>query len=211
MIVFSPSTILAYAGIQALIHIGARGQKDRQWGLSVFNSLLMSAYGVIYFLHWLFHHDLSATLATDRAVYQLQSYLVIDFIYNGFINTEVQQSMLEFWIHHSVYAAVCSVVIQYSISGVAVAYMILEVPTALRALGTIQPEWRTDLGFGIAFFFMRVLAPFVFYLRDHATYPTFAHGVFVAMQTLHCYWFYRWCKSQAPRLLIAALGIEERS
>lgn len=201
MIAFSLPTILSYAGIQSLIHAGARNSKDRQWGLSVFNSTLMSVYGLLYLLNWLFTHDLTATAMTDRVVYQLQAYLVVDLIYNGFINTETRHSVLEFWAHHSIYSVLCGLAIQYDVSGLAVVYMIMEVPAAIRGIGTIQPEWRSDAGFGLSFFLLRILLPFVFVFHDGHLYPLVFKVAFAAMQTLHCYWFYRWCCSQLPRLL----------
>lgn len=198
--------LLSFAGIQTLVHYGARNEKDRQWGLSVFNASLMSMYGSFLFLHWVFIHDITATAFTDHVLYQLQAYLIVDLIYNGFIKCDVRQSLLEFWIHHSVYAIVLGLIIVSRASGMAGAYVILEIPAAIRGWGTIQPEWRSDVGFGTSFFLLRVLLPFVVLARDGYLYPAVFLCVFWAMQTLHCYWFYLWCKSQLPRLIEAALN-----
>lgn len=206
MLTVSPSLIILTLAVQAAAHRYFHTTKERQWALSAYNSALMSFYGVITLLQWLFDHGQAPTEFTDTIFLQLQSYMIVDLLYNITVHRHVQQSLLEFWVHHTVYIFVCSRIVEDRMTGATAVYFILEFPAALRAWGTLVPAWRTDAGFGAAFFLLRVLFPFLVFMRDVSAYPLTYIPVFVAMQGLHCYWFYRWCQSQLPRLLESALG-----
>jgi hypothetical protein len=200
----SVSAVLLYTGLQCLVHTGAQDTKGRQWGLSAINAALMSVYGVAY---WMFDRGVETTAFTDRVLYQLQTYLIVDLVYNGFINREARQSLLEFWVHHTAYVLVLELIIANGMSGLGLPYIILEIPAAIRSWGTIQPAWRTDAGFGLTFFALRVVLPFYIAARDYQLYHFICFVTFVGMQAMHIYWFSLWCKSQLPRMIEAAWGV----
>ncbi len=190
----SPSAIFAYACLQTLIHYGAESATARKWGLSACNSVLMSFYGICTVFQWLVFHDLAATAFTDSILYRLQAYLIVDLVYNR----AERQNLLEFWVHHSIYVVLTAAIVAGNTSGLVAPYFIMEIPTAIRSVGTVNPAWRSDAGFGLTFFALRILLPVVVMVRDHAVYPTGYLAVFVGMLAVHFYWFFLWCR---PRLL----------
>ena len=69
-----------------------------------------------------------------------------------------------------------------------------EVPTALLAIGTIIPSYRTDIGFGITFFIFRIV--YHLYLTIWA-FKSNAYGfavlvVYLATLSKHIFWFINW-------------------
>lgn len=200
--------VLFTAIIQTLFHLGFHDQRVRSWALPTFNATLMSLYGIPYFLQWIFVNDLSTTLSTTHIAQQLQAYMIIDLFYNGIV---APQKLLEFWVHHIVYTIVLSYAVAAGYTGIICTYLLLEVPAAIRAWGTLVPAWRADGSFGLLFFLLRVVLPFLILGRDAHVYPPVAFPIFAAMQILHIYWFYLWCRSQLPRLLAEALGARDES
>lgn len=71
--------------------------------------------------------------------------------------------------------------------------LIEEIPTFLLALGSVFPQFRTDLGFGITFFLLRICyhAYFLAY-----TYYSGTDGLVIFLFSLtmvmHLNWFYTW-------------------
>lgn len=209
MFVASVSHVFWNAMLQLAIHLSFSDRKTRQWALPTFNATLMSIYGILLFPHWLFSHDLSATPLTDHVAIQLQSYMIVDLCYNALMRHDAIDKLLEFWTHHIVYTMLLAHAVNAGYTGVIASYLLLEIPAAIRAWGTIVPAWRSDVGFGTTFFVTRIVLPFIIYRRDCATYPVIAFPVFIAMQVLHIYWFALWCRSQMPRILVAALGANQ--
>jgi hypothetical protein len=208
MFVASITHLFWNSAIQLLMHLNL-DDRQRQWGLSAFNATLMSLYGVLLFPQWLFFHDLTATAFTDHVAKQLQAYMIVDLCYNTLMRNDAIYKPLEFWAHHSVYAVLMAYAVNGHYTGLVAAYLMMEIPAAIRAWGTLVPAWRTDSGFGTAFFLTRIVLSFLIFARDYRMYPAIACSLFAAMQTLHIYWFYLWCRSQMPRILAAALGVRE--
>lgn len=195
--------------LQLGFHLSISDHKQRQWALSAFNATLVSIYGAMFFPLWLFSRDLTATSFTDHVAKQLQAYMIVDLCYNAAMRHDAVDKLLEFWTHHIVYTALLAYSVNNGYTGIIASYLLLEIPAAIRAWGTLVPAWRTDAGFGAAFFVSRIVLPFVLFARDSGIYPAIAYPLFTAMQALHVYWFSLWCRSQMPRILAAALGANE--
>lgn len=81
--------------------------------------------------------------------------------------------------------------------------LIEELPTMILSLGSIFPSFRTDLGFGVSFFLLRVvyhicLLAYVYSLQI----DTFVFCCFFIAVWVHLHWFYCWCKSYAKKRLL---------
>lgn len=194
MFFFSLPLLLGNAALQGLIHYAVLQKKHRHWVLPTFNALLMSAYAIPALWRWLFYHDLSPSEGDDMAFQQLQAYLIVDLVYSGILCHDPTQKFLELWVHHGAYIALVCAIMTLGKSGFTAPYLFVEIPAAIRALGTLNPEWRTDLGFGATFFLLRVVAPFLVIARDYPHYEGYYFAIFGAMQILHIYWFRLWCR-----------------
>lgn len=195
MFLLSAPLVAGNAFLQALIHHACLHKKHRHWVLPAFNALLMSTYAMLALPRWLFVHDLTPSEGDDFAFQQLQAYLIVDLVYSGILCHDPTQKFLELWVHHIAYIALVCAIMTLGKSGITAPYLLVEIPAAIRALGTLNPAWRTDNGFGATFFLLRVVAPFLIIVRDYPVYEGYYFAIFGTMQLLHIYWFALWCKS----------------
>jgi hypothetical protein len=193
----SPTLVAANALLQSAVHYLPVQKKTRHWLLPTFNALLMSVIAIPTLMRWLFVHNLAPTLLGDLAFQQLQAYLIVDLAYSGVLCRDSTQKFLELWVHHIAYIIFVCAVMTLGKSGFADPYLFVEIPAAIRAMGTLNPAWRSDVGFGITFFALRVVAPFFIVARDWPAYEGYYFAIVGAMQTLHIYWFVLWCRYMA--------------
>ena len=194
MFYLSVPLVIGNAALQALVHFATLQKKQRHWALPTFNALLMSVYAIPALWRWLFVHDLRPSDGDDLAFQQLQAYLIVDLMYSGILCRDPSQKFLELWVHHLAYIALVCTLMTLGKSGVTAPYLFVEIPAAIRALGTLNPAWRTDMGFGVTFFLLRVVAPFLVIARDYPHYEGYYFAIFGAMQALHIYWFALWSR-----------------
>jgi hypothetical protein len=109
--------------------------------------------------------------------------------------------LLTGYVHHSVYLWI----MYFSITGNGgimtsrpfspcfVFAGIEEIPTFLLALGSVNSDYRTDQGFGITFFFLRIL--FHIFLLGYSYYSgcdTATTVIYSMALVLHLNWFFTW-------------------
>mmetsp|Transcript_1085 Transcript_1085/g.1216 ORF Transcript_1085/g.1216 Transcript_1085/m.1216 type:complete len:274 (-) Transcript_1085:1450-2271(-) len=189
-------------------------QKRLGWIISLLNSLVMTILGVIYlsaklpifenlFLFGetaseIFHERTSNFSAMTCLWFAIANILDICL---GLIYYKKYLGLLTAYIHHSVfiwtmYACTTGDGIFMTIrpfSGTFCICLIEEVPTFLLALGSVFPVFRTDYGFGLTFFLLRILyhayfAAFAF--RTMCAIPVLV--LFICTFTLHFFWFKTW-------------------
>ena len=80
--------------------------------------------------------------------------------------------------------------------------LIEEIPTFILNLGVIFPACRSDLGFGLTFFALRVVFHSVFlgYLLYHNAYPQLLVLGSLTL-AIHMNWFWRWLNGQGRKVL----------
>lgn len=82
-------------------------------------------------------------------------------------------------------------------------YMFIEeVPTFLLALGSVFPSCRTDIGFGVTFFWLRIV--YHSYMLLYSIFlgvDTVIPVMYVLTLTLHVYWYYLWLSKYGWKLL----------
>ena len=80
--------------------------------------------------------------------------------------------------------------------------LIEEIPTFIMALGSIFPEYRSDLGFGITFFITRVVCH-IFYLWYVISWGCYTPIItmYVLTTVLHVNWFKDWISGQGAKYL----------
>ncbi len=122
----------------------------------------------------------------------------------GLVFYRSQIGFLTGWVHHIVYVwMMIGCTTGYGIFVTSVVYspnfvlvLVEELPTFLLALGSIFPSLRTDLGFGVTFFALRlVYHVFMFYFTIRfytlTRIPTVMFSLTLAM---HLQWFSGWVK-----------------
>lgn len=181
------------------MHPWLQTDKQRQWILSVVVNTVLSVAGVVQMLYWLSTGDVTSTSSTEFLMNFLYAYLVADLLHNGwYFGAEL--NFLEFWAHHIIYLFVFDGLAARDLSGVLRGLYILELPSAVRAWGSLVPAWRSDAGFGALFFIFRVIYPFYVLYHIYADIPWWGALVIAAAQGMHIYWFGLWCKGQVRRL-----------
>jgi hypothetical protein len=77
----------------------------------------------------------------------------------------------------------------------------MEVPTTLLALGSVFPQYRTDIGFGITFFITRLIYNFYLAYRLYSLSPGgMIWRVCLSVLCMHLYWFYKWATVYGSKL-----------
>jgi hypothetical protein len=132
------------------------------------------------------------------------TFLVLDLVI-GIIDYREQIKMLTGWIHHVLYILLYASQLhtggtQYLIVGAC-----CEIPTFILAVGTAFPSMRSDMAFGVTFFFTRI----VWFLFMFIVYSTAAYNSFIPVAVygppnigallLHCYWWRSWLVSYTKK------------
>ena len=196
---FPLSYIATLAGFTLTMHTWLPTDTQRKWVLSTAVNTIVSAAGLYQFAYWWITRDVSDGGGVRALMDLLQAYMVVDLVHNGWYYGN-EMNLLEFWVHHSVYIVLFGGIRVAGLSGLMRPFFILELPSAVRAWGTMVPAWRSDAWFGATFAALRVALPFynMIALREHM--PLWLWPFIVAMQAMHCYWFYRWTHGQIRRM-----------
>lgn len=104
--------------------------------------------------------------------------------------------------HHIFYFFFVLTLIQVGYScGFCLTYF-MEVPTFVLSVGSMFPEYRSDVLFGVSFFVTRILFLIVLlgFIYTEKIYPLFV--VSTCVLGMHIYWFSKWIKSYSKRMKI---------
>ncbi|KAI9008993.1 hypothetical protein CLU79DRAFT_775580 [Phycomyces nitens] len=118
------------------------------------------------------------------------TFLTLDLVIGSvFYRSKIE--LLTGWIHHIVYFGTLLWVIQHKYCSVFITMCVLEAPTFLLALGSINKRLRHDYLFAAAFVTSRILFHAYMIYNAHLFMP-YGHisGTLFAFFPLHCYWFY---------------------
>lgn len=173
--------------------------KHRQWILSTTVNTIVSVAGLYQFAYWWFTGDVSPSGGAQALMDLLQAYMVVDIFHNGWYYSAAMNP-LEFWVHHAIYIVLFSAMRSSNLNGFMRPFFILELPSAVRAWGTMVPAWRSDAWFGGLFAVLRVGLPFYNLIVLRHDSPFWLWLFSLVMQGMHCYWFYRWSLGQLRRM-----------
>jgi hypothetical protein len=190
-----------------------KDNKRLAWTISVVNSGLMSIVALIYLYHKLptynnifLMHDNGLkpfhgkTNITTLVLLWFGLANIFDLVL-GTIFYPKYLGVLTAYIHHTVFIWICwtgatgnGFFMTATPYGPAFCLMLIEeVPTFLLALGSISASYRSDLGFGISFFLLRLCYHFYFFVYAiKSGAATLILIIWVGAFTLHCFWFYGW-------------------
>lgn len=193
-----------------LLHLSP---KQLSWSLTLLNSFVSTLCSLIYIYFqgeriWEFlttgNQSLGEALLESSDWFS--SYFCLWFgIFNvfdlvfGSVFYFQEMGLLTALIHHPFYIAMMPIAIYGKVRApFASAFLFMsieELPTFLLALGTVVPTCRTDVGFGLTFFILRIV--FHFFLLCMTVYLKLSYSSFLIPFfpfLLHIFWFRKWFK-----------------
>jgi hypothetical protein len=186
---FQPSLLLGLITYLGLVREHIEPGKRRMWILSSLTTSIVSIVGSAQLIYWFATGDTSTSASMEYMFHLMKAYFLVDLVYNAiyhFADTDI----LDCWIHHTIYIVMFDQVLRQGIAGVLRPFLVLEIPAAIRAWGSLFPALRSDLAYGMTFFVFRVMWPFI--AICYVDFPAWGVGCFCLAQTAHVYWFYKW-------------------
>jgi hypothetical protein len=163
-------------------------RKRQMWIMCAPMSLFFSVIGAIQSAHLLTTGSVAATPFMDFVMDALITYFYAELMWIGtlYFNDTV---LLEFWIHHIVYILLLSFIKENGYSGLPPAFLVVEIPTCVRAIGTLFPAYRSDTLFNATFITFRIVWPLVPTLLIQPPNVYF-YIIPIMMESAHLYWLY---------------------
>jgi hypothetical protein len=150
---------------------------------------IVSVIGIWLCGYWILTGDESHSFFTNQLVLLLRDYFLTELVYNAAFHFE-HTALLELWIHHIAFLIFLTITLNDQLTGYVRPVLLLEIPTFLRALGTVFPEYRNNNLFRSSFILTRVIWPFYpgFICKSPGFYY---YSIPILMQTAHLWWFYK--------------------
>lgn len=183
-----------------------QSKKSKSWIIMLLSSTILSVFGCRAFYIteknnlWDFNEIYGEDLISRFVVLFFVSSNVMDLIL-GTIYYPSQLDPLTSVFHHVFYVSFMMILLLHNYSRGFVLCFFMEVPTSLLALGSVWPECRTDLGFGISFFITRLV--YNVYLAGRLYYLSPEGHIWKVCTTvlcMHIYWFYKWIKAYGNKI-----------
>ena len=163
-------------------------KKKRSWLMSVPVTLIMSAVGVYEFVRPI---DTTSTALSVFTTELLKDYMIVELFSEVLFNFK-RINVLETVVHHIFYMYIFDYMIEHEHTGFVRPFFILELPTFIRSMGKLYPEYNSGSLFGVFFILFRIIWPFIIVLN--VTLPSQYYIPFTAIQAMHIYWLYGWIK-----------------
>lgn len=182
--------------------------KQRSWILTTISSAVMSLSSLPLFFQYVdFRGDLRgirSTFWTESTGRFFQAYLVADLLM-GVIYYRSKINLLTGWIHHTLYIFIVEYASRMGWSHLFTLCAVMEVPTFVLAIASLNPRFRSDVVFALSFFATRIvlhlfLCASMVVSRHTVTNDSYGPGVIMAcVFPLHAFWFYGCLKGFVKR------------
>ncbi|KAG1726684.1 hypothetical protein EDB19DRAFT_1751940 [Suillus lakei] len=182
--------------------------KQRSWILTTISSAVMSLSSLPLFFQYVdFRGDLRgirSTFWTESTGRFFQAYLVADLLM-GVIYYRSKINLLTGWIHHTLYIFIVEYASRMGWSHLFTLCAVMEVPTFVLAIASLNPRFRSDVVFALSFFVTRIvlhlfLCASMVVSRHTVTNDSYGPGVIMAcVFPLHAFWFYGCLKGFVKR------------
>ncbi|KAG1856372.1 hypothetical protein DFJ58DRAFT_784822 [Suillus subalutaceus] len=187
-----PAFLYSFLALIVAYHIFAplcSTVKQRSWILTTISSAAMSLSSLPLFLHYVGSRGdlrgIRSTLWTESASRFFQAYLVADLLM-GMIYYRSKVNLLTGWFHHTIYIFIVGYSCHMGWSHLFILCAVLEVPTFVLAIASLNPRFRSDVIFALS--------------RHSVTNDSFGPGVIMAcIFPLHAFWFYGCLKGFVKR------------
>ncbi|KAI0699006.1 hypothetical protein BC835DRAFT_1268311 [Cytidiella melzeri] len=153
------SLVAIYYGVE--YYLGLKGkfqtERERSWVLTAVSSAVMTSCSVPYIWSWLAAGQIvDGGHWADKSSCFFIAYLLCDLMI-GSMHYRSSINLLTGWIHHLVYITLITfVVIPHSFSSFFNMCCILELPTFILAMGSLNKNFRNDYLFAAVFFATRI-------------------------------------------------------
>ena len=210
-------------------------KKIMTWAVSTANSFVVCVLGVVYmFLHFsderVWGWPTFPAVGTDAAMDKLlgrDDFGTVACVFFGVANVcdlflglvfyPENLSFLTTYFHHTVFTwlMICAITthggfITTPSPFVPSFVMALpeELPTFLLALGSVSKKFRTDIGFGVTFFLLRIVYHlFLLYYVIANGCNAVTIGMYILSTTLHVVWFKSWIFGTGLKYVNAVTGL----
>ena len=201
-------------------------ERKMAWMVSLVNSFIMTLAGVFYLAmkfpelvnpiskgnfhvgHAIFHEPVSNFTALMCLWFLVAN--VFDLMF-GLLFYRNQLGFLTAYVHHSIFiwTMICATTgnggfLTTKPFPSSFAFVVIEeLPTFLLALGSVIPQCRTDMGFGITFFVFRICYHLFFFTLACYNSETVGMPVRVLYSLtllMHINWFYNWVTKYGVKL-----------
>lgn len=197
-------------------------EKKLAWVITIANSFLTMLLGVFYLYEKVSHddryltfgdkgHDMFYSQSNVSALLCLWFALANIFDLGlGLIFYRAQLNWLTAYVHHPIYIWImyacttgdCGYKQEIPFSATFALTVIEELPTLLLGLGSISSSLRTDIGFGLSFFILRIL--FHGYVGLYCWFSGGERvllGIFILTMLMHLNWFGAWVTKYGSKML----------
>ncbi|KIJ16003.1 hypothetical protein PAXINDRAFT_168656, partial [Paxillus involutus ATCC 200175] len=173
--------------------------KQRAWILTTLSSAVMSVCSLPLFFEYTWASgDLknlsTSTIYTESVARFFQAYLIADLTI-GVLYYRSKLNLLTGWIHHTIYVFIVEYALQMTWSHIFCLCAIMEIPTFILALASVNARLRSDVLFAVCFFITRialhaVLAASLIVQRKDVVGGSIYPGIIMAcIFPLHAHWF----------------------
>ncbi|KAF9219091.1 hypothetical protein BS17DRAFT_811338 [Gyrodon lividus] len=172
--------------------------KQRSWILTTLSSAVMSLCSLPLFLEYTrasgdLKNVSTSSIYTDSVGRFFQAYLIADLTM-GLLHYRSKVNLLTGWIHHSIYIFIVEYAVRMRWSHIFCLCAIMEIPTFMLAVASINARLRSDVLFVVCFLITRIalhvaVGVSLVVQRQDVTGGSFAPGVIMAcIFPLHAYW-----------------------
>ncbi|KAJ3042974.1 hypothetical protein HDV00_006281 [Rhizophlyctis rosea] len=178
-------------------------EKSRAWILTLLCATTLTI-GCIPFIHshlLLGPHSMAASPLTDSPLARylcafFVAYLITDLSI-GSVCYPKHIDPMSGWFHHTLYMIMVIGLLGAGVPGGFCTMGLLELPTGVLALGSVNKKWRNDMVFGSTFFATRILYHAYFIQDLYFSFPgRWLWMVLAGVMPMHVVWFQGWVKQQ---------------
>ncbi|KAF9233629.1 hypothetical protein BU15DRAFT_90269 [Melanogaster broomeanus] len=201
-LLISPAFLASFFALVLLFRLSApycTTIKQRSWVLTTLSSGVMSLCSLPLFWEYArasgdLKNVSTSTLYTDTASRFFQAYLIAD-VTMGVLYYRSKVNWLTGWVHHTIYVFVVEYAVRMNWSHIFCLCAIMEIPTFVLAVASIDTRMRSDALFAVSFFITRivlhaVIAVSLVVQRQDVTGGSLGPGVIMAcIFPLHAHWF----------------------
>lgn len=200
-------------------------KKRLAWMISLLNSSLLSIIGIVYMIMKsnsiiniinnynntsygrLLYHDIDNVSVLVCLWFAIAN--ILDLVFGYFFYYK-EQGVITSYLHHTIFIWImytCTtgngLFIKCSTFSPAFLFMCIEeIPTFLLALGSVFPSCRTDLGFGVSFFLLRIVYHTIFFIYSiYVRTETIVSFLYLLTLMMHINWFSSWVNKYGKKLM----------
>lgn len=178
--------------------------KSRAWLLTFASALCLTVVGAPLAARLTVASDadfLAATHADGGISRHAVIFFAVEMILDlaiGSLDYPGHLDVLSGWAHHTFFLLAGQPTLAFGASGFFLGMSIVELPTLLLAVGSLNRPWRVDLPFGISFFLLRIVYTTYYFVRLVLISRLRMLPAFVAIALLlNAFWFRSWLVSYA--------------